>query len=160
MLRAIYPGSFDPVTNGHLDIINRAVELCDSLIVAVARNSEKKNLFSTQERADMLRMCCEKDHNKIEIVEFSGLLADYCRENGISVIVRGLRAIADFEFEYAMALMNKRLAPEVETVFLMASNENSFVSSRIVREVVALGGDVSSLVPSGILSLLEKRLRA
>ncbi len=160
MRKAIYPGSFDPVTNGHLDIINRAVELCDRLIVAVARNSEKKNLFSPEERVKMLSSCCYKDNNKIEIVEFDGLLADYCRDNEISVIVRGLRAIADFEFEYAMALMNKRLAPEVDTVFLMASNENSFVSSRIVREVVSLGGDVSSLVPSGILPLLEKRLRS
>jgi pantetheine-phosphate adenylyltransferase len=159
MLKAIYPGSFDPVTNGHLDIINRAVELCDRLYVAVARNSEKKNLFSVPERLDMLASCCTKDLNKVEIVEFDGLLAEYCLNNGIQCIIRGLRAIADFEFEYAMALMNKRLAPDVETVFLMASNENSFVSSRIVREVVSLGGDVSSLVPSGIVPLLKQRLR-
>ena len=159
MRKAIYPGSFDPVTNGHLDIINRAVELCDRLIVAVARNSEKKNLFSADERVSMLSSCCYEDNNKIEIVEFGGLLADYCVENEISFIVRGLRAIADFEYEYAMALMNKRLAPQVDTVFLIASNENSFVSSRIVREVVSLNGDVSSLVPSSILPLLKKRLR-
>jgi pantetheine-phosphate adenylyltransferase len=152
----IYPGSFDPLTNGHLDIIRRAARICDSLYVAVARNSAKKPLFSIDERLEILRECCPET-GTIEIVSFDGLLADFCVRNGISIIVRGLRATADYEYEHAIALMNRKLAPELETIFLMAASEYSFVSSKIVKEVASNGGDVSSLVPPPVVSRLKQK---
>ncbi|MBN2434075.1 MAG: pantetheine-phosphate adenylyltransferase [Spirochaetes bacterium] len=154
----IYPGSFDPVTNGHLDIVRRASSLCDKLIIAVARNQDKRSLFATEERVSMLIECCSDDINNVEVVSFDGLLVDYCRQKEVSFIVRGLRAIADFEYEHAIALMNKKLAPDVETVFLMASAEYSFVSSRMVKEVASYKGDISSLVPDCVIPRLMKRL--
>ncbi|MCX8122949.1 MAG: pantetheine-phosphate adenylyltransferase [Spirochaetes bacterium] len=155
----IYPGSFDPLTCGHLDIIKRATQLFDKLIVAVARNSEKSPLFSVEERLAMLAECC-KDISKVEITSFDGLLAEYCRKNNINFIVRGLRAIVDFEYEYAIALMNKELAPSVETIFLMSKSEFSFVSSKMVKEVASYGGDISRLVPHFVNSRLKEKFQS
>ncbi len=155
----IYPGSFDPLTCGHLDIIKRATQLFDKLIVAIARNSEKSPLFSVEERLAMLEECC-KDISKVEITSFDGLLAEYCRKNNISFIVRGLRAIVDFEYEYAIALMNKELAPSVETIFLMSKSEFSFVSSKMVKEVTSYGGDISRLVPPFVNSKLKEKFQS
>lgn len=151
----IYPGSFDPLTNGHLDIAERAKSLCDRLIIAVAVNSAKHPLFSVKERLEFLHECCVCGSNSIEITSFEGLLVDYCREKGVTFIIRGLRAIVDFEYEFAIALLNKKLAPEIETIFLMSQSENSFISSNMVKEVASYGGDVTSLVPQ----FIHKKLR-
>lgn len=155
MAVAIYPGSFDPVTSGHLDIIERASCLFDKLVVAVAPNSTKQPMFSTEERLEMLSEVCSKFSN-IQVDCFSGLLVNYAREHGATAIVKGLRAVSDFEFELQMAQMNRRLAPEVHTVFLMTTTEHSFLSSSIVKEIARLGGDISGLVPP----LVEQRLRS
>ncbi len=154
----IYPGSFDPLTNGHLDIIERSKHLCDRLIIAIATNSEKDPLFSVQERLEMLGTCCQVCETPVvDVVSFEGLLMDFCRKNSVSFIIRGLRAIVDFEFEFAMALMNRKLAPEIDTIFLMSMSEYSFVSSRMVKEVARYGGDVSSLVPRFVNSRLREK---
>jgi pantetheine-phosphate adenylyltransferase len=151
----IYPGSFDPLTNGHLDIIERSKKICDELIVAIACNSAKVPLFNAEERLEMIRKCC--DIPGVEMVAFEGLLVEYCKRKGINFIVRGLRAIVDFEYEYAIALMNKQLAPEVDTIFLMSRGDYSFVSSNMVKEVSSYGGDVSTLVPRFVnIKLKEK----
>ncbi|GAB4220373.1 MAG: pantetheine-phosphate adenylyltransferase [Spirochaetes bacterium] len=155
----IYPGSFDPLTCGHLDIIKRATQLFDKLIVAIARNSEKFPLFAVEERLAMLQECC-RDISKVEITSFDGLLAEYCKKNNINFIVRGLRAIVDFEYEYAIALMNKELAPSVETIFLMSKSEFSFVSSKMVKEVASYGGDISRLVPQFVSSKLKEKFQS
>ncbi len=155
----IYPGSFDPLTCGHLDIIKRATRLFDKLIVAIARNSEKFPLFAVEERLAMLQECC-KDMSKVEITSFDGLLAEYCKKNNISFIVRGLRAIVDFEYEFAIALMNKELAPSVDTIFLMSKSEFSFVSSKMVKEVASYGGDITRLVPQYVSSKLKEKFQS
>jgi pantetheine-phosphate adenylyltransferase len=151
---AIYPGSFDPLTNGHVDIIQRGSRLFDRIVVAVLMNLEKSPLFTVPERVDIARTVFHGWSN-VEVDTFDGLLVDYARSKRASVIVRGLRAISDFEFEMQMALMNRRLNPEVETVFMMPAEPYTYVSSRLVKEVVALGGTVSGLVPA----LVETRLR-
>ena len=143
----IYPGSFDPLTNGHLDIFERSKKICDKLIITAARNIQKNALFSIDERLDILRKCCNGDDCSIEITTFDGLLVDFCKKNGVNFIVRGIRAINDYEYEYAIALMNRRLAPEIDTIFLMARSEHSFISSNMVKEVASYGGDISTLVP-------------
>ncbi len=152
----IYPGSFDPLTNGHLDITERAKKLCDKLIVAIARNSAKNALFSVAERLEFLKKCCSCGDDT-EVVAFEGLLVDFCRRMGVTLIVRGLRAIVDFEYEYAIALMNKKLAPDIETVFLMSKSEYSFISSNIVKEVASYGGDITSLVPQFVHKKLQEK---
>ncbi len=159
---AVYPGSFDPITNGHLDIIGRARELCDRLVLALLVNDEKRPLFSVEDRTRMIR-----EHVKsrpgaasVEVREFSGLLVEFAQSVGAQMIVRGLRAMSDFEYEFQMALMNRRLAPKVETVFLMAKEEYSYVSSRLVKEVARLGGDVSGLTPPGVNEALKKAYAA
>ena len=151
---AIYPGSFDPLTNGHVDIIHRGARLFDQIVIAVLVNLEKAPLFTVPERVDILREAFRGRAN-VEVDTFDGLLVDYARRRGASVIVRGLRAVSDFEFEMQMALMNRRLNGEVETVFMMPAEPYTYVSSRLVKEVVALGGSVTNLVPS----LVESRLR-
>jgi len=152
----IYPGSFDPLTNGHLDIVSRSLGLFEKIIIAVAQNSAKKYLFSIEERIELIKK--STSHMKhIEIDTFDGLLVDYCREKKSKAIIRGLRAVTDFEYEYAISLMNKELAPEIETVFLMASSENSFISSSIVKEVTMNGRDLPTKVPDAVNKALLKK---
>jgi pantetheine-phosphate adenylyltransferase len=151
---AIYPGSFDPLTNGHVDIITRGARLFDRIVVAILRNVEKSPLFSVAERVDIARSVFA-NHAEVEVDTFDGLLVDYARRKHACAIVRGLRAISDFEYEMQMALMNRRLIGDVETVFMMPAEAYSYVSSRLVKEVFALGGNVSGLVPP----LVEERLR-
>ena len=148
MRRAIYPGSFDPVTNGHLDVIQRASRLFDDLIVAVAFNDQKQKstLFSTDERIELLRQSCD-DIPNAQIVKLDGLLVDFAKQQGAGAIVRGLRAISDFEFEFQMALMNRKMEPSLETIFMMPKEEYTYISSRIVKEIARLGGNVESFVP-------------
>lgn len=154
---AVYPGSFDPITNGHLDLIERASRLFERLIVAILRNEAKKPLFSVEERLEMAREVL-RDYPNVEVASFGGLLVEFAASRGARVILRGIRAISDYEYELQMALMNRRLAPEIETVFLMAAEDYSFLSARLVKEVVALGGDVSGLVPPLVEERLRKRL--
>ena len=151
---AIYPGSFDPLTNGHIDIIRRGARLFDRVIIAVLINLEKAPLFTVPERVEIAREAFAGQPN-VEVDTFDGLLVDYARKRGAGVIVKGLRAVSDFEFEMQMALMNRKLNPEVETVFMMPTQPYTYVSSRLVKEVVALGGPVHGLVPESV----EKRLR-
>jgi pantetheine-phosphate adenylyltransferase len=155
--RAVCPGSFDPVTNGHLDIISRAAELYDEVSVAVLVNEGKQGLFSVEERLDMLASVASA-YSNVRVESFAGLLVDYCRDNGIAVIVKGLRAISDFDYELQMAQMNRRLAG-VETVFMPTAPEYSFLASSLVKEVAAHGGDVSGLVPEHVLASLDARVR-
>jgi len=157
MLKAIYPGSFDPVTYGHIDIIERAARTFEYLIVAVAGNPHKDPLFSLEERMEMLEEVCRGLQN-VSVDSFSGLLVRYMERQEARVIVRGLRAVSDFEYEFQMALMNRKLNPGIETVFMMTNSDYSFLSSSIVREVVALGGSVQDLVPPSIERRLRERL--
>ena len=154
---ALYPGSFDPITNGHLDLIQRGSALFDKLIVSILRNEEKKVLFSVPDRIEMLNEVTSSLPN-VQVGSFDGLLVDYAAECGASVILRGIRAVSDYEYELQMALMNRRLKPEIETVFLMAGEAHSFISSRLVKEVIRLGGNISGLVPPSIEGRLRKRL--
>jgi len=154
---AVYPGSFDPVTNGHLDIIRRGSRLFDRIVVAILRNPEKRALFSLKERKRIVLMATEGIPN-VSVDSFDGLLVDYARRRGARVIVRGLRALSDFEYEYQMALMNRRLDSEIETVFMMPSEAYSYLSSRLVKEVVRLGGSVSGLVPEEVERRLGQRI--
>jgi pantetheine-phosphate adenylyltransferase len=154
MKLAVYPGSFDPLTNGHVDIIERGMHLFDRIIVAVLVNIEKTPLFTTQERVDILQQAF-KGRPNVEIDTFDGLLVDYVARRHANVIVRGLRAVSDFETEFQMALMNRRLSPEIETVFMMPAEQYTYISSRLIKEVFALGGQVRGLVPE----IVESRLR-
>lgn len=155
-LVAIYPGSFDPITNGHLDLISRGSRLVSRLIVAVLRNEDKRPLFSVEERMEMLREAVGEYAN-VEVSSFDGLLVDFAAAQGANLIIRGIRAISDYEHELQMALMNRRLRPELETAFLMAGEAYSFISSRLVKQVVALGGDVTGLVPPLVAARLKGR---
>lgn len=160
----LYPGTFDPVTNGHLDVIARAARLVDRLVVGVAMNAGKGPLFPIEERAELVR--AETDAisarvgTEIVVTHFNGLLIDFARKLGARMIVRGLRAVSDFDYEFQMAGMNHRLAPDVETVFLMASETNQFISSRFVKEVAMLGGDITSFVPPLTLERTLLRVRS
>ena len=155
-MTAIYPGSFDPITNGHLDLIVRGCCLFDKLIVAILRNETKQPLFSVEERIEMLREVVDCYPN-VAVDSFEGLLVDYAAENGATVLLRGIRAISDYEYELQMALMNRRLRPDIETVFMMASEAHSFISSRLVKEVFGLGGNIEGLVPPSVEGRLRKR---
>jgi len=154
----IYPGSFDPVTEGHLDMILRAARVVDHLVVAVLRNEQKAPMFSVAERKQMLRESLAGRVDNVEVDGFDGLLVNYAADRGAKLIVRGIRAISDYEYELQMALMNRRLRPEIETIFLMAGEQFSFLSSRLVKEVIRLGGDASGLVPNTVLDRLKDRL--
>ena len=158
MRLAIYPGSFDPITNGHLDVIARAATLFDEVIVAPASNEAKPGLFSTEERVEMLREVTSRFPN-VKVSAFAGLLVEFARLQGAVAVVRGLRAVSDFEFEFQMALMNRRLAPDIETVFLQPAGRYSFVSSRMVKEVFGAGGDITGLVPTNVLKRLRARIK-
>jgi len=153
---AVYPGTFDPITNGHLDIIGRGVGLFDEIIVALLKNADKEPLFSLDERLEIVASVVKR-FQKVRVESFDGLLIDYARSRGARAIVRGLRALSDFEYEFQMALMNRRLGPDLETVFMMPSETYSYVSSRLVKEVVGLGGDVTGLVPQEVLDRLKAR---
>ncbi len=154
---AVYPGTFDPVTNGHIDLVERSLTIFDEVIVAVAANPKKRPLFSLEERIEMFRKVISR-HRRVRIEGFDGLLVDYVRVKKAVGIIRGLRAVSDFEYEMQMALMNRRLDSKIETVFLMPSEEYSFITSTIVREAASYGGDVSSLVPAIIVDKLRKKL--
>ena len=156
MRRAIYPGSFDPVTNGHLDVIQRAGRLFDEVIVAVALNDQKRSLFSADERVELIRQAAEGLPD-IRIVRFDGLLMDFAREMEASAVIRGLRAVSDFEFEFQMALMNRKLEPNVETMFLMPAEKYTYLSSRIVKEIARLGGNVDAFVPTSVAAALRQK---
>ena len=158
-----YPGTFDPLTYGHMDIIQRAARLGDELIVAVAANAGKGPLLSVEERTELVASECKRQHEDgtvkvpIRVLNFSTLLTDFAREQGVSIIVRGLRAVSDFEIEFQMASINKRLHGELETVFLMAAEQQHFVASRFVKEVARYGGDISSLVPERVAEVMRAR---
>ncbi len=156
MRRAIYPGSFDPVTDGHLDVIERARKLFDEVIVAVAHNDEKQPFFSLEERLDLLRETAGKI-DSVRIAQFKGLLVDFAGAEKAGAVIRGLRAVSDFEFEFQMALMNRKLDAAVETIFLMPKEEYTYLSSRIVKEIASLGGDVSSFVPACVAKALNRK---
>jgi pantetheine-phosphate adenylyltransferase len=154
---AIYPGSFDPITNGHLDLIQRGSRLFDKLVVSILQNDSKEPLFSVEERAGMLREVVAAYPN-VEIDSFQGLLVDHAAARSATVLLRGIRAISDYEFELQMALMNRRLSPGIETIFMMANEAYSFISSRMVKEVFSLGGDIAGLVPAPVEARLRERL--
>jgi pantetheine-phosphate adenylyltransferase len=157
-LLAIYPGSFDPITNGHLDLIERSARLVDKLVIAILHNSKKMPLFSVADRLEMLHEATAKWEN-VEIDSFEGLLVDYAAGRGANLIIRGIRAISDYDYEWQMALMNRRLRPEIETMFLMAGEAHSFISSHLVREVLRLGGNISDLVPPVVERHLKQRFQ-
>lgn len=154
--RAIYPGSFDPITFGHLDVIERASQLCDELIIAVADNSAKHPTFSWEERIALIQESIGL-RASVKVERLTGLLVDFAREKDAHLVIRGLRAISDFEFEFQMALMNRRLHPDLETVFLTPKEDCTFISSRIVKEVARLGGDVRQFVPPIVADCLHKK---
>ena len=154
---AIYPGTFDPVTYGHIDLIKRAQEIFPKVIVAVAHNPHKKPLFSVKERVVMLKKAT-KSFRSIEILEFDGLVVDYARKKKAKVLIRGLRMISDFEYEFQMALTNRKLAADIETIFLMPHESYSYLSSKLLKEAASLGADLSSFVPDSVEKALKERL--
>lgn len=158
---AVYPGTFDPITNGHLDILERALHLFDRIIVTIAANPRKQPLFSVDERISFIRdaMAALGHGDRIDYEQFDGLLVDFCRSRGATVIVRGLRALADFEYEFQFAHMNRRLAPGIDSVFLMTDERNHYVSSSLVKEVASLGGDVTGLVPPQVQRALAAKYK-
>ena len=158
MRRAIYPGSFDPVTNGHLDVIGRARKLFDEIVVAVAHNDEKQPLFSLEERLGLLNEALNKIDN-VQVAQFDGLLVEFAIAQKAHAVIRGLRAVSDFEFEFQMALMNRKLADGVETIFLMPKEEYTYLSSRLVKEIARLGGDVSGFVPRPVAEALARKFK-
>ena len=157
MLKAIYPGSFDPVTVGHRDIIQRAEKLVDHLVVGVLKNPEKQPVFSVEERVEFLKELVAS-YSNVEVVPFHGLLVDFARQQGAHSIIRGVRAFSDFEYEFQMALMNRKLFPELETMFLMPKEEFSVISSRMVRQVGSMGGEIRGLVPESLRERIAARL--
>jgi pantetheine-phosphate adenylyltransferase len=156
---AVYPGTFDPITNGHLDILERALQLFSTVVVTIAPNIRKNPLFTTDERMQFIRDALPQYGSRLEFAVFEGLLVEFCRNRGASVIVRGLRALADFEYEFQFAHMNRRLAPGVDTVFFMTDERNHYVSSSLVKEVASLGGDVNGLVPAAVVAALNAKYK-
>ena len=156
---AVYPGTFDPITNGHLDVLTRALGIFQRVIVTIAPNIRKNPLFSTDERMQFIRDALPEYASRLEYAVFEGLLVEFCRSRNATVIVRGLRALADFEYEFQFAHMNRRLAPGVDTVFFMTDERNHYVSSSLVKEVASLGGDVTGLVPAPVLAALRAKYR-
>ncbi len=158
-LVAIYPGSFDPLTNGHLDLISRGARLFETLIIAILRNTHKQPLFPVEERVQMIRETTTQLAN-VQVDSFEGLLIDYASRRGANAILRGIRAISDYETELQMALLNRRMRPGTETIFLMAGEEFSFISSRMIKEIITLGGDVSTFVPEPVAARLRTKFPA
>lgn len=156
--KAVYPGSFDPITNGHVDIIERGLKIFDRIIVAVLENPKKQPLFSTKERVRMIHDIFS-DQKRIEVQSFDGLLVDFVRENNATIVIRGLRAISDFEYEFQMTLMNRKLNPDIETLFMMPNISYSFLSSNLVKEVSMLGGNLTDLVPADVEKKLKKSIQ-
>jgi pantetheine-phosphate adenylyltransferase len=156
-VRALYPGTFDPPTNGHIDLIQRGAKLFEHLTVAILNNPVKNPLFTVEERVEMLRESTVALGN-VSVATFDGLMVEFARQQGAKAVLRGIRAISDYEYEFQMALMNRRLAPEIETVFLQPAGRYSFVSSRMLKEVFSFGGDVSGLVPPNVLKRLRGRI--
>lgn len=156
-VRALYPGTFDPPTNGHVDLIQRGAKIFDHLTVAILVNPVKNPLFTVEERVEMLKEVTASLSN-VSIATFDGLMVDSARKLGVSAVLRGIRAISDYEYEFQMALMNRRLAPEIETVFLQPAGRYSFISSRMLKEVFSLGGDVTGLIPPNVLKRLRARI--
>jgi len=157
-VNAIYPGTFDPPTNGHIDLVQRGAKIFDHLTVAILVNPVKNPLFTVEERVEMLKEVTSSIGN-VSVATFDGLLVDFARHQGAAAVMRGIRAISDYEHEFQMALMNRRLAPEIETVFLQPAGRYSFVSSRMVKEVFSFGGDVTGLVPANVLKRLRARIK-
>lgn len=156
--KAIYPGTFDPVTYGHIDLIKRALKLFDQVIVACAHSQKKKTLFSVKERVEMLRRATQGLEGVV-VEDFDCLIVDYAKSKGINTIIRGIRAFSDFEYEFQMALTNRKLNPEVETIFMMPSEAYSYLSSQLIKEAASLGGDISAFVPDFVANALVARLR-
>ena len=157
---AVYPGSFDPITNGHIDLVKRTLRVFDRVIVAIATNPNKDNsLFDVEERLEMIREVFKGPGRRVQADSFEGLLVDYADRIGAKVIIRGLRAVSDFEYEFQMAMMNRSLKPNLETLFMMTGESYFYISSRLVKEVVSLGGDVSGLVPKIVLKRLQERFK-
>jgi pantetheine-phosphate adenylyltransferase len=157
---AIYPGSFDPITNGHVDLVKRTLRVFDKVIVAIATNPDKDHsLFSVEERLKMINDSFADLHGRVEADSFHGLLVDYAERKHSTVIIRGLRAVSDFEYEFQMAMMNHRLKPQLETLFMMTGESEFYTSSRLVKEVVSLGGNVSGLVPDNVLKMLKQKFK-
>ena len=156
-VKALYPGTFDPPTNGHLDLIQRGARLFEHLTVGILNNPDKNPLFTVAERAEMLHDATKSIGN-VSVATFDGLMVEFARQQGVEVVLRGIRAISDYEHEFQMALMNRRLAPEIETVFLQPAGRYSFVSSRMIKEVFSFGGDVSGLLPPNVLRRLKSRI--
>jgi pantetheine-phosphate adenylyltransferase len=156
---AIYAGSFDPITRGHEDLVSRSLEFVDKLVVAVATNVTKQPLFSVSERVDLIRAALN-NHSRVEVRQFSGLLADFAREVGAKVLIRGLRAVSDFEYEYQMALMNRHLSPKLETVFMVPSLDTTYISASLVREVARFRGEIGDLVHPAVAAALRAKIPA
>ena len=156
MITAIYPGTFDPITNGHIDIVRRSAKLFDKVVISIAMSSRKQPLFTLEERVALVEAAL-KDLDNVDVEGFKGLLADYAKEKGATVLIRGVRAVADFEYEYQLATVNRKLNPELESVLLTPSSETSHISSTIVRDVAAHNGDVSAFVPPLVKDALDKK---
>ncbi|PYR90841.1 MAG: pantetheine-phosphate adenylyltransferase [Acidobacteria bacterium] len=159
MTRAIYPGSFDPLTFGHVDIIERSARLFDNVVVAILTNPQKAPLFTVEERIEIMNEILKPCFRNVEVDVFHGLLVDYAKQKRAQVIVRGIRAVTDYEYEFQMALMNRRLTPDIETVFMMPAENYSYLSSRLVKEIAELGGSVKGLVPEIVESRLKQRFK-
>ncbi len=158
MKNAIYPGTFDPITNGHIDILSRAAKIFDHVYVAVANNLKKEPMFSTDERVELIR-ACTREYGNVTVDSFNGLVVDYADVISASVIVRGLRVISDFEFEFQMALMNRKLNKNVDSVYFMPSEKNSYLSSSVVKEIARFNGDINDFVPENVKNAIENKLR-
>jgi pantetheine-phosphate adenylyltransferase len=157
---AIYPGSFDPITNGHVDLVKRTLRVFDKVIVAIATNPDKDRcLFTVEERLKMVKEVFADLQGRVQTDSFQGLLVDYAERKHSTVVIRGLRAVSDFEYEFQMAMMNHRLKPQLETLFMMTGESEFYTSSRLVKEVVSLGGDVSGLVPDNVLKMLKQKFK-
>ena len=158
MIKAVYPGTFDPITKGHLDVINRALKLFSKIIILVAHHNEKNPLFSVETRKRMIKESVRGMKN-VEVDSYDGLLVDYAKKKNISVVIRGLRAISDFEYEFQMALMNRKISPEVETIFLVPHESFTYLSSSLIKEIISVGGDISHFVPKVVKKFAKKELK-